>query len=340
MLFLTSSFFRFLSKLQIAFLDFFILKIELRKFKKLNKITYNQRISITTLKQYDVIICFGFSIRDISDKQIEVLAGKCDKFIIHLSHYHLYANKLKYWSSFENVIFCADADIRNNYFFNFFIDKRPPFFVLTYIINNRFNISKEWKNRTSKIISTGTFHEFEKIYSIKQLISNPLSGIFGTLSLHPERRVIAKYADKLPLLESKNSSMGTLKIFTLFKEKKKVNQSQYFAFDIVELYNEFQYAFVGEETITGLPGIGIFEATICGCTPIINRACYNGTPFENMTDSIEYSNINELINIIKYPSNFSVLDDRNKRISLSTKLKEFYSPSFQLNILETFLSKS
>ena len=191
----------------------------------------------------------------------------------------------------------------------------------------------------NKIISTGTFHEFEKIYNISNLTKNDISSKFGFLTIHPERRILFYLKHILNNIEILNSSMGGFSIFNFFKKNNTQNQSKYFSFDIVEKYNNHRYVFIGEESITGLPGIGVFEAILCGCIPIINDYSYRGTPLENSSIPIIYYNMNNLYNIIKNfnpqfsYNKFTDLDLQKMRIEISN----FYSESNQVELLKNFI---
>jgi hypothetical protein len=332
---LNSSLYYHLKKFNLQFLDKFFLNIELNLFKKSNKIKHEIITGTDNLNKYDLVFCFGFSIRDLSSKHIKYLSLNSNKFIIHLSHYHVFSKKLSEWSEISNIIFCADSDIRNNFMFTYFVQKPIPFFILSFTINQRFKKINNFENRENKVISTGTFHEFEKYLTIREIKQNPISGIFGFLTLHTERRIISKFKDKLPNLVSLNSSMETVQIFNLIKKSNKVNQTTYFAQDIVSLYNEYKFVFVGED-IPGLPGIGIFEAVACGCIPIINRSCYIGTPFEKQDISIDYHNINELLSIFNNLKNFKYINHVNLE-KLREDVINFYSDDYQINLFNIFL---
>ena len=280
-------------------LDIFFLIIESKIFKKLNVFS-NSIFLIRNSNFYDLTFCFGFSIRDLNNEQFEGLVNKSSSIIIHLSHYHIYASKLKDWSKFKNVIFCADTDIRDTYFYNYFLGRNNLFFILSYSIDSsRFKCVKPFGFRESKIICTGTFHEFEKIYSNSYLRRNVVSGVFGFLSLHPERRMLYYFRNKLNNLVIFNSPMGAINILKIFRKNNSINQYNYFSINIVEEYNKYKFSFIGEESISGLPGIGVFESILCGCVPIVNDYSYKGTPIENSIIPIRYHNMNNLYNKIK-----------------------------------------
>jgi hypothetical protein len=337
-IFITSSLIRFLKFFK---LDIFFLIIEIKIFKKINR--FSQPIFlIRNSNYYDLTFCFGFSIRDLSKEQFEGLVNKSKYIIIHLSHYHIYANKLNDWSKFNNVIFCADTDIRDTYFYNYFLGKNNSFFILSYSIDsNKFKCFNSFGLRESKIICTGTFHEFEKIYSNFYLKKNVVSGVFGFLSLHPERRMLYYFKNKLHNLVIFNSPMGAFNIFKMFRKNNSLNQYNYFSLNIVEEYNKYKFSFIGEESISGLPGIGVFESILCGCVPIVNDFSYKGTPLENSIIPIRYSNMNNLynkiINLDEQNSRFCFTDEDLQ--NLRYEVANFFSELNQLESLNKFLNK-
>ena len=140
-LFTSSSFKTFLNKLFLQILDPLFLLYEKKRFLKLNRncinFDYINKKNVIE-KKYDLIFCFGFSIRDLSYNELASYTENCKNLIIHLSHYHLYANKLKDWSQIPNITFCADVDIREFYFYKYFIKLTPKFFVLSFCINSKF----------------------------------------------------------------------------------------------------------------------------------------------------------------------------------------------------------
>lgn len=336
--FLTSTLTKYFKYFKI--LDQLILGIELKIFNKIN----DKNIAIKKLdnnKSYDFTFCFGFSIRDLTNNQFIEFANRSKIVIIHLSHYHIYPNKLNDWSNYNNVVFCADSNITKNYFYNYVTNKKNPFFVLSYSIdNNRFKINNPLDNRESKIICTGTFHEFEKMFKKSFLKNNIISGVFGFLTIHPERRMLFYFKNKIKDIVILNSPMGRFNFLKFLKKDNSISQSSYFHFDIVETYNNYKYVFVGEESIAGLPGIGVFEAILCGCIPIINDYCYDGTPLEKSSMPFKYNNMNNLYNLVNdfsyYSNKHRYTDDELN--SLINEVAEFYSDSNQIQNLKNFLN--
>jgi hypothetical protein len=329
-----SSLYNLLKTIKFEWLDFIFLYFERYFFYKINRINKKIIKCFIQNKNYDVAFSFGFAIRDINIEDLKNISKTCKKTILHLSHYHVFSKQITLWSQLNNIQFCSDVDLSNNYYYKYFINNNVKHFVLSYVIDDKFIDTNKFINRENKVISTGTFHEFEKIYSKKSLINFPISNIFGYNTLHPERRLIYYYSNYLKYLDCNNNIMGTINFRNLLNFKSNTNQKTYFKTDIVNLYNKYKFSFVGEESITGLPGIGIFESILCGCIPIINPACYKGTPLENNTISINYNNGNDLIYIIDNLHNeFNKIIDHESFNKLKLELKNFYSVDFQLKKL-------
>ena len=203
----------------------------------------------------------------------------------HLSHYYLhptgYSRALK---GIPNVSLASDVDVSENAFFRqYFPWYRKEIKVVPFAIADRFVPKVPFESRKPKAVSTGTFHMIETETFNNQLPE--LKAISNTI--HPLRRSIFENKEKLqdfidcfcfPYFESE---MKEEKWYHRFIPKRyKVTQASYFSFNIVDKYNEYKYAIVGEEFYNGIPGIGAFEAMACGTVLIGHPDCYKGTGLE------------------------------------------------------------
>ena len=134
--------------------------------------------------------------------------------------------------------------------------------------------------------------------------------------------------------------MGKIDYLFFLKKNNSISQSNYFSIDIVEEYNKYKFAFIGEESIVGLPGIGVFEAILCGCIPIINDFCYKGTPLDDSNVPIIYNNINHLFNLVNnFKTHIDIIQYTQDDLQvLRTKVANYYSETNQLVKLNNFLN--
>ena len=75
----------------------------------------------------------------------------------------------------------------------------------------------------------------------------------------------------------------------------KVSQKSYFSIDIVDLYNDYQFAIIGEE-VTGSPAIGALEAMACGCVVFVMPEFYSGYNLTEGRDYVSYDGSIEDLN--------------------------------------------
>jgi hypothetical protein len=157
--------------------------------------------------------------------------------------------------------------------------------VVPFTAQKRFVVRNLFDSRDARAVSTGTYHIFSKDPFPEQWLE--LARIMGVDSLHPLRRELDERRDEIrDMIEVRNSlfweSMSKLAeirkrgessggivsraaaVISKAREMFMRHQEQYFSFDIVDLYNSFQFAIVVEEVI-GFPGIGAIESMACGC---------------------------------------------------------------------------
>jgi hypothetical protein len=207
------------------------------------------------------------------------LFQKFKAVVFHASHYFVSTNqKSQNLAKLGNVFLGGDADITlNAYFRRFFPWYQRPFLVLPFAVGSRFSSKKAWEERLPKAVATGTFHDLTA--EIPRHKYEDFISATGSDTYHPLRKEIYEQASRLDRIDSRISPYRpTEKRSALqrFIAHFWVGQKSYFAIDIVDLYNSYQYAVVGEE-LSGFPALGAFEAMACGCTLIGEPAAYIGT---------------------------------------------------------------
>lgn len=195
--------------------------------------------------------------------------------VIHLSHYFLGTSyKSENIRKLSGVWFAGDSDINDNsYFKRFFSWNKSSVIVLPFAIGDRFKNIKPWHERKQMAIATGTFHDLYQ--ENPKWLYKDFVDFFDTSTYHPVRKYI--YENQVKLVEMVKSMVSLFRndnnnLYTKFN----VRQKQYFSFDIVDVYNTYQFAIIGEE-LSGFPAIGAFEAIACGCILVGQPAYYKGT---------------------------------------------------------------
>ncbi len=293
-----------------SFLPFFvkktIVKIEMKKWKKVNNISSNIKCYYDVKDIPNPNVLFFLCYRNYKNKQhLERISTYFNHSIAHLTHY--YAFPVEYSRAIQhvkNIHIAADANVGTNDFFKkYFSWYNKEILIISFAIGERFTINKKYSERENKAIATGTFHLLENDVAENDANCFEIKKISNTI--HPMRRIlyekkdsIAEYVDVFckPFYEKNNAKGKTSTV----SNKMQASQSAYFSFDIVAKYNQFKFAVIGEESIVGLPGIGSFEAMACGCVLIANPGCYEGTGAKEGVHYLSYNNnIDSLIETIK-----------------------------------------
>lgn len=227
----------------------------------------------------DVLLAFSYKAATGPFQLRTELFRQFKAVVFHTSHYFVSTReKSQNLSTLDNAFLGGDADITGNaYFRRFFPWYRHPFLVLPFAVGNRFSAKKAWEDRLPKAIATGTFHDLTM--EIPRHKYEDFIAATGSSTYHPLRKEIFEQADRLVNIDSRISPYRPpekrsplQKFFAHFW----VGQKSYFAIDIVDLYNNYQYAVVGEE-LPGFPALGAFEALACGCTLLGESTAYAGT---------------------------------------------------------------
>ena len=213
--------------------------------------------------------------RQRSSYILEFLNRQGLKYCLHLTHF---AYNLRFLASQLDSLdvfkYFAESYLpQSSPYCAKFLSFEAPFITLPFLPSNRFACRVPLLNRQPNILSTGTI-------AIPPSDSD-YSSFYGFTSFQPIREAILSFSKEQnsgpihcisAFLDPNQLSMnGTpldyliKRLFSLFSNPRHHTASaSSTSEDIVELYNRFVFAVVGEEAC-GLPGIGFFEAMACGC---------------------------------------------------------------------------
>jgi len=263
-----------------GFIRRWVAKLEVRRWERINDLSGKISMVLDTSNAVDEIL-FAFSYKTATgdfERRLPHLAAFHSK-IFHLSHYFISTGeKGQNLRRVENVWLAGDSDISANpYFRRFFAWYDRPFVALPFSVAPRFQVRRPFRERESLCVATGTFHNLHEEIPAEKY--RDYIDFFRFSTYHPVRKLIhdhvatlGKWIDsKISLYRGKAEGGALKRLFRHFS----VSQKAYFNIDIVELYNSYRYAIVGEEA-SGFPALGAFEAMACGCVLIAQPQFYAG----------------------------------------------------------------
>ena len=320
---------------------------------KLNPLKLNILSNIKALKSDDVLYIFLYGRlmsknnkiddRNLVSDLIGDLKSTQALKVVHLSHYMYDAKNAGINTKEANIdMFVAENNLqKNSLFFNkYFSWYEKDVYVLPFVAQKRFVNKTPFSLRSNKCVATG---------SLSLPINNhEFSNFFNSNEIHPMRRLIYENANILTqVLESyiyeitENKQYRKFR-FTVFNEVSKFifnhfgnKQTQYFSFNIVDLYNKYKMFTVPEE-VNGLPGIGFIEGLMCGCVLIgKSEGYYEDLGFIDGVNYIAYDGtLNDLVNKITfYQENSNLLE------VIANKSHEFVKSNFNENKVSSMFIK-
>ena len=298
------------------FLLYLFVKFEIKIWVKINKLTFKK---VSVIKPEDKFFIFGY--KKINSLVYLVKKYPKNLFYVHLSHYHIFHNKLNdLLLNRENINLCFDFDISNvDYFKKRFFNYNKKLTIIPFQVQSRFfeKIINNVVREKMKIGIVGTFHELP--------LENKLIDIY-TLdkkhkTLHPIRHALSKY--NLKDFDWIDNRLSLYKKKSMFSSLGFSNQKKYFSFNIVEFYDKLDYLICPSEA-TGALGIGLLEAMARGVGVIISDddlLCLNLT---SPTDGIiTYDSLTSLMKIISSPTKKrKILYNENIKIANKYKSTE------------------
>lgn len=254
--------------------------VESRWWVRLNGLQGRARFFNTQdIEPHNILFAFSYKGATGLFSERRKLLQKLENVVFHLSHYFVSTGeKADNLRTLDNIWLAGDSDItENRYFKQYFSWYRRPFLVLPFAVAPRFNVRVDFEDRQAKCIATGTFHDLKHEVPAEKYAD--YMNFFGQSTYHPVRKLIHDNSQRLEtVIDSKISLYRGATAGSGFKRYLQhlvVAQKEYFAIDIVELYNGYRYAIVGEEA-SGFPALGAFECMACGCVLIAQPEYYEG----------------------------------------------------------------
>ena len=293
-----------------------------------------KRVTAPEVSNNEVLFAFSYKAAAGGFHLRKNLLSRYSCVVMHLSHYFVSTTeKSSNLQQLDNIWLGGDSDIRDNlYFKHFFPWYKRDFLVLSFAVALRFKNLQPFENRKNCCIATGSFHDLHQETPAEKYFD--YMSFTGISTYHPIRKQIYEQAEMLkakikseihPYRKLDNTSKFK-KIFRHFQ----VAQKKYFAIDIVQLYNDYQYALVGEE-FSGFPALGTFEAMACGCVTIGNPKAYIGLGLIEWVHYIPYDGtLENLLYMLKqdYPP--------DELINISKNSSKFIEDNFRVDQIYTY----
>jgi hypothetical protein len=261
-----------------------IATIEYKAWLHLNKFgPLVKRIAPPRQQTDDVLMAFSYKSATGNFSLRRDTLEKYKHVIVHLSHYFVSTSeKSENLASLRNVWLAGDSDVTEiQYFKKYFSWYKKSFLILPFAVSSRFTKTKDFQSRKNMCVATGSFHDLT--HEFPQSKYEDFMRTTALTTYHPIRKAVFDNADILSDIISCHTSS-----YRQYGNKSKVKgllghllvgQKKYFSIDIVELYNSYRYAVVGEE-VSGFPALGAFEAMACGAVLFAPPKYYSGLGLE------------------------------------------------------------
>lgn len=299
---------------------------------KMNKIPWRKVVILKEedIREEDILITYLYSLGDNTNHGLDKI--RCYK-LLDMNHFYARIPQYKFLPLFdclasESDIFSDSELLKNS---NFYTEHSFDTIVAPYTFDRRFVRKVPFDRRKNKAVATGTL---EILHGVRY---RELRRTYHVNCLHPMRKEIYRHKGEWgEYLDSKISLWpdDEMEEGKSAKIPKYLVQKKYFSFDMVDLYNDYKMAVVGEEVV-GSPAIGFVEAMACGCAFVglengmyetygmqsgIHYIGYDGTS-EDMLRKISYyqNHGKELQNIAENGYRFAI-----KNFDGETVAKNYY----------------
>lgn len=286
-----------------------------------------QRVAIPKAPVADVLLAFSYKAATGRFQLRETTLQQYRAVVFHLSHYFLdTAEKAAHIRRLPNAYLAGDSDITDiEYFQRYFGWYDKPFLVLPFAVGARFTNRQPWLTRDARAVATGSFHDLRLEQPARKYADFMVAT--GATTYHPVRLALYQAADRLaPWVNCKVSpyrQYGRGRLSRLLAHFR-VAQKQYFAINIVDLYNQHRYAIVGEE-LSGFPALGAFEAMVCGCVLIAQPQYYIGLGLEPGVHFLPYDGSAERLQALLQAS--AAADHEAMAARTATEINAWFTPT-------------
>jgi len=258
-----------------------IATVEFNVWCKLNRLSRAKVECVSTehLSGDDTVLAFSYKAACGNFERRLAYFRRCRAVVFHLSHYFVATReKSDNLRRLHNVFLAGDTDISDNFYFNrHFGWYQRPFLVLPFAVAPRFSCRIPYAERDAKCLATGSFHDLTREEPVHKYVDYITSS--GLSTYHPLRKAIfdahKTLTDRIVCRISPFRDYDNINLVRRFISHFNISQKNYFAQDIVSLYNQYRYAVVGEEW-SGFPALGALEAMACGALLIGHPNCFNG----------------------------------------------------------------
>ena len=213
--------------------------------------------------------------------------------LLQFSHYF---TKTRFLASQINAagvrVFVAEADVMSSPFFKEFFHFVDTVYVLPFVLRSRYVRTTAFETRINKCLAIGTTHHLAINEYTRDYCEFFKSDNYHRMrrALYEERNQVSDLVDVniYPWEDKPLPSSRFYHAWKIYQYAYKLfhkEQSSYWKFDIVALYNKYTM-FVSPEEDVGLPSINFIEGMACGCVFIgLDHAMYRSL---GMQDGIHY----------------------------------------------------
>lgn len=249
----------------------------------------------------DVLLAFSYKACVGLFSERKALFSSFRAVVFHLSHYFVATKeKADNISQVRNAWLGGDSDPSDNaYFKHFFAWYQRPFLVLPFAVSPRF-VDRHLP-RADRAVATGSFHDLRQEVPVRAYAD--YMSISGLTTYHPVRLEIFQRQEeisdlvKVNVCAYRNYTNGNR--CAKWWHHYKIAQKKYFSIDIVDLYNQYKFAVVGEE-YAGFPALGALESMSCGTVLLADPRYYAGLGLVPNVHFIPYyGNVDSLLSQIR-----------------------------------------